>query len=301
MRFVTYVHKGVEQPGIVTDQDRVVPLTSLPGSFASNTAEQSLLAFIKTVDNATISALKESLANSSDQTSVALSEVHLQAPIPYPQRDIICLGKNYKQHAEEVADQIKSSAEGESHPIYFSKSAFPAIGPDTEVDPHTDVTSQLDYEVELGVIIGKNGSNIQPEQVQEYIFGYTIINDVSARDVQIAHQQWYRGKSMATFCPMGPWIVHTSQIPFPVHLAISCSINGEQRQSSNTSKMIYDIPFVISQLSQSMQLHAGDIIATGTPEGVGMGFKPPRYLSPGDEMVCTIEKIGELRNRIKAS
>jgi len=183
-------------------------------------------------------------------------------------------------------------------PIYFTKVASPAIGSEENIKFSNDVTTQVDYEVELAIVIGKEGFNIKPEKAEEYIFGYTIINDVSARDLQGKHTQWFKGKSLDTFCPMGPCIVHKNEIPLPMELNIKCSINGELRQNSNTKNLIFDIPYIISDLSKGLTLKPGDIISTGTPSAVGMGFQPPKVLKNGDVVECYIENIGELVNEV---
>ncbi|MCT4542950.1 MAG: fumarylacetoacetate hydrolase family protein [Vallitalea sp.] len=230
---------------------------------------------------------------------IPLNKVKICAPIEHPKRDIICLGKNYIDHALEVKDSIVNTKDIPEYPIYFTKRADPAIGTGDIIHSHEELTNQIDYEVELAVIIGKNGRDIPKEQAQDYIFGYTIINDVSARDIQKKHEQWFRGKSLATFCPMGPFIVTKDEIPFPVTLDISSKVNNHPRQSSNTKHMIFNISHIISDISRGMELKAGDIIITGTPSGVGLGFKPPRFLKKGDKIECTIEKIGTLVNYIQ--
>ncbi|MZQ74961.1 MAG: hydrolase [Peptoclostridium sp.] len=226
-------------------------------------------------------------------------DVKLCAPVPYPIRNLICLGKNYYEHAKELeGTSIDRGNERPEHPIYFSKIADPAIGDGDDIIYDRSVTDEIDYEVELAVIIGKDGMDIKPEDVEKHIFGYTIANDVSARDLQSSHKQWFRGKSLNTFCPMGPYIAHKSIIKYPVELDLKCSVNGELRQSSNTRDMIFDIEYVISDISRGMQLRAGDIILTGTPSGVGLGFKPCKYLKPGDIVKCDIEKIGTIVNKV---
>ena len=185
------------------------------------------------------------------------------------------------------------------HPIYFTKIADPAIGHMDNIIIPTEYTENLDYEVELAIIIGKEGKNISPDNVEEYIFGYTIGNDISARDIQTKHIQWFKGKSLDTTTALGPYIVSKSKIKLPVELDIRCKINGEIRQSSNTRNLIFNIPYIISDLSQGLTLKPGDIILTGTPAGVGAGFKPPKYLKPGDKIESIIEDIGTLINFVK--
>jgi len=222
-----------------------------------------------------------------------MDSLSILAPIEYPKRNIFCIGKNYREHAKELEGKIEGISE---NPIYFSKMAYPAIGHNKEIKLHTDVTNEVDYEVELGVIIGKKCSYINEKNAKLYIFGYTIINDITARDLQRTHFQWLRGKSLDTFCPMGPVIVTADEIENYNNLNLSLSVNGDIRQNSNTSRMIFNVERIVSELSKGITLEPGDIIASGTPEGVGMGFDPPKYLKEGDEVVCKIDNIGELRN-----
>ena len=190
------------------------------------------------------------------------------------------------------------SQKKESQHIYFSKRACRITGPDEPITSHPGLDQQMDYEAELAVIIGKAGRDIAPEDAEDYIFGYAVFNDVTARAIQKKHVQWLRGKSLDGYAVMGPSIVHKSLLPFPLELDLSCHVNGELRQQSNTRLLIADLPTIISELSEGMTLEPGDIIATGTPAGVGMGFDPPRFLKSGDEVVCTIEGVGSLRNAI---
>ncbi len=201
-------------------------------------------------------------------------------------------------HVNEIKMTKISGTGIPEFPIYFTKVASPAIGNGDNIKFSNEVTSEVDYEVELAIVIGKEGINIKPENAQEYIFGYTIVNDISARDLQGKHTQWFKGKSLDTFCPMGPYIVHKSEIKFPVELNIQSRINGELRQNSNTKKLIFDIPYIISDLSKGLTLRPGDIICTGTPSGVGMGFVPPKLLKNNDVIECYIENIGKLVNKV---
>lgn len=236
--------------------------------------------------------------NSSGHTEllyVPMEKVTLLSPIPRPNKNIFCVGKNYAEHAIEMG----SAADIPEQVMVFTKAPTTVIGPNEQVLNHQNVTNQLDYEGELAVIIGKKGRAIKKEQALDYIFGYTILNDVTARDLQARHKQFFIGKSLDTTCPMGPWIVHKSTIDNPNNLHIETTVNGEVRQSSNTENFIFPIEDVISVLSAGMTLEPGDIIATGTPAGVGKGFNPPKFLQPGDQIEITIEKIGTLRNTIK--
>lgn len=227
-----------------------------------------------------------------------IKDVKILAPIPTPDQDIICLGINYLEHAKESARFKKEAFSKPEQAVYFSKRVNRATDPDGEIPAHQDMTSQLDYEAELAVIIKKDAKNVSPEAVKEYIFGYTIMNDVSAREVQTEHRQWYFGKSLDGFTPLGPWIVTAESVEFPPKLVIQSKVNGELRQNSNTELFIHGIEEVICELSKGMTLKAGTIIATGTPAGVGMGFEPPKFLKPGDVVECIIEGIGTLRNTI---
>lgn len=232
---------------------------------------------------------------SPNEQWLAIDEVELIAPIPRPVRNIFCVGKNYMDHIEEMNKDMPGL--NIQYPQYFTKATHTVTGPFADVPLHSDVTAQVDYEAELAVIIGKKGINIPEDKAMDYVFGYTIINDVTARDLQQNHSQWFKGKSLDGFCPMGPWIVTRDEIIHPVELNISSWVNGELRQRSNTRHMIFSIPKLISILSQGLTLEPGDILATGTPAGVGMGFDPPRVLKSGDVVRIEIEKIGYIENR----
>ena len=229
-----------------------------------------------------------------------MEDVKVLAPIPEPDQDIICLGINYAAHAEESARFAKDSfqKDHEKQAIYFSKRVNRAVDPEGGISAHRDMTQQLDYEAELVVVIKKDAKNVTRENVRDYIFGYTIMNDVSAREVQNAHKQWYFGKSLDNFTPLGPWITTEDAIQYPPKLKIQSKVNGELRQDSNTELFLNDIEDVIVELSQGMTLKSGTLIATGTPSGVGMGFVPPKFLNVGDVVECIVEGIGTLRNTI---
>jgi len=223
----------------------------------------------------------------------ALSDIEILAPIPNPKHDIICLGVNYAAHAAEFGNDVPEA------PIFFGKRAATTTGHLGALDGHLEVDEFLDYEVELAVIIGKKVKKLNPEDVEECIFGYSVFNDFSLRTLQRAHKQWFLGKGADGFATMGPWIVTKEELPMPFSLNLYCRVNGEVRQSSNTDLMIHNIKSAISKLSQNITLYPGDIIATGTPSGVGMGFDPPRMLKKGDVVECEVEGIGVLRNTIK--
>ncbi|WP_034671776.1 fumarylacetoacetate hydrolase family protein [Ectobacillus panaciterrae] len=222
-----------------------------------------------------------------------LEEVKLLAPIPRPRKNIICVGKNYKEHALEMG------SDKPEHIIFFTKAPTTVVGQHDYIHSYPHLTHELDYEGELAVVIGKKGKSISAEEALSHVFGYTIVNDITARDIQSRHKQFFLGKSFDTFCPMGPILVHRTRIESPDDLVIETKVNGEVRQSSRTSEMLFHIAEIISVLSQGMTLEPGDIIATGTPAGVGKGFQPPRFLKPGDVVEVTVEKIGTLRNTVK--
>lgn len=224
-----------------------------------------------------------------------LSEVKLLAPIPRPSKNIFCVGKNYAEHAIEMG----SAEDIPEHVMMFTKAPTTVVGHGDTVLHHQEITDQLDYEGELAVVIGKKGRAISEEDALDYVFGYTIINDITARDIQSRHKQFFLGKSLDTTCPMGPCIVHKSLIENPNNLHIQTTINGEIRQNANTEQFIFPIETIISVISKGMTLEPGDIITTGSPAGVGKGFKPPRFLKRGDIMEISIEGLGTLRNQIE--
>ncbi len=231
--------------------------------------------------------------------AIDLEKVKLCAPIPRPKQDVICLGINYLAHAEESARYKKEAFERERvYPIYFSKRVNLAVADGDPVDSHRDMFENLDYEAELAVIIGKTSKNLTKENAKSHIFGYMILNDISAREIQTRHKQWYFGKSLDQFTPMGPCILTADEVQYPPALNIKSYVNGELRKNSNTNLLINDIDYILCELTQGMTLLPGTIISTGTPAGVGMGFEPPKFLKPGDEVCCEIEGIGKLINPI---
>ncbi|MBQ7883728.1 MAG: fumarylacetoacetate hydrolase family protein [Phascolarctobacterium sp.] len=232
--------------------------------------------------------------------AVRLEEVKLCAPIVRPRQDVICLGINYDAHAKE-AGKFSDEAFGGERPytIYFSKRVNKAVATGEAIPAYEGLVDSLDYEVELGVVLGKYAKGVTKEEALDYVFGYTIINDVSARNLQTRHKQWYLGKSLDGFTPMGPCIVTADEIEDVQNLNISCVVNDEVRQNSNTKYMMQTVAGAIAELSQGMTLQAGTIIATGTPAGVGMGMNPPCFLKRGDRIICEVEKIGKLTNFVE--
>ena len=296
MKFVTYEIEHKRRLGVINrDGTWIYPLRSLDMDYKTmqeliegiSESEKQLLEYVSGQDPYKIKG------------AVPAEEAILLAPIPHPVQDVICLGINYMAHAEESARYKKEAVGGERpFAVYFSKRVSEATGTGAEIPSHKELVQDLDYEAELAVIIGKDAKSVPISEVKNYIFGYTVINDVSARTLQTRHKQWYFGKSLDGFLPMGPCIVTAEEFPYPPRLSIQSRVNGELRQDSSTELMIFGIDHVVSELSAGMTLKAGTIIATGTPAGVGMGFDPPRFLKPGDVVECSIEGIGTLVNRV---
>lgn len=292
MYFLTYITDEQEKLGIIShDGDHVIPIQEI----MHERTPKDMIELIKNFTEDTFQALSVGM---NELKGLDINNVKITAPIPNPGRGIICLGKNYREHIKEVAKAIDSENEIPEYPVYFSKLVDRAVGMNEVIPVHKNLTESLDYEAELAVIIGKDGRDIPMDKVEEYIFGYTIVNDISAREIQRQHKQWFRGKSLDGSTPMGPYIAYKDLVSFPVELNIKSYVNGELRQNSNTREFLYNIPYVISEFSKGITLKAGDIISTGTPAGVGMGFNPPKYLKSGDIVECYIEKIGTLRNKV---
>jgi len=230
-----------------------------------------------------------------------LSGARLGAPIMHPPRNVMCLGMNYAEHARESLAASGKDFELPQTPVVFTKSATSVIGPYDAIPWDRRATEQLDWEVELGVVIGTGGRHIPEERALDHVFGYTVINDVSARDRQFGHKQFYLGKSVAGGCPMGPWLVTSDQLTDPHQLAVTCDVNGTRKQDGNTSDLIFNVAQIIHTLSTVHPLVPGDVIATGTPSGVGFARKPPEFLRDGDEVECKVEGIGSIRNRVVAA
>jgi 2-keto-4-pentenoate hydratase/2-oxohepta-3-ene-1,7-dioic acid hydratase in catechol pathway len=234
---------------------------------------------------------------------VALGAVKLIAPIPQPRRNVFCVGKNYHAHAREFAgsgfdSSAKSGGDIPAVPIYFTKVPESVIGPNEPIVIVPEVSTAIDYEAELTVVIGRGGKGIKAADAMKHVWGYTIINDVTARDWQSRHSQWVLGKSFDTFCPMGPGLVSADECD-GTDTGVRCYVNGEKRQDASTTDLIFDIPTLIETLSAGITLYPGDLIATGTPVGVGIGFKPPKYLKAGDVVRVEIDGIGALENPLK--
>lgn len=276
MKLVSFLYQDREQAGILTEAG-VRPL----GATMNEVIDHPAL-----LDRA--------------QDEVPLASVTLLAPIPHPRQDIICLGLNYAEHAEEAYGYSSQAfSANRAHPVFFSKRATFCQGSGTPIPAHEALTQRLDYEAELAVVLGRDARDVPLGEAEAYIFGYTVINDVSARDLQTNHKQWYFGKSLDGFCPMGPCLVTRDEIAYPPALDISATVNGELRQHSNTRMLIHSIDEIIHTLTGGMLLKAGTIIATGTPKGVAMGMAQPAFLRRGDRVACAIEGIGTLENTVE--
>jgi 2-keto-4-pentenoate hydratase/2-oxohepta-3-ene-1,7-dioic acid hydratase in catechol pathway len=235
---------------------------------------------------------------SSDGEWIDIADIRFLAPVPQTPRNIICVGKNYREHAREFARsgfEAGATSDVDDFPAVFTKPASSIVGPGDKVELHAGVTQAVDYEGELALIIGKPGRAIRRQDAYDHVWGYTIINDVTARDRQKNHKQWFLGKSLDTFCPMGPMIATADEVD-PENLEVRTWVNGELRQSANTRDLIFDIPTLIATISAAMMLMPGDMIATGTPAGVGIGFNPPKFLKAGDEVRISIDGLGTLTN-----
>ena len=286
MKLITYRQNGAEHVGALTaDGGGVLPLP---------VPDMNTL-----IETMTLTDLRSAVAAAERGSALALSDVELLAPIPRPRQDVLCLGMNYLAHAEEAA-RYSADAFRKERPVavYFSKRVSEAGKPDGVIPRHAGLTDRLDYEAELAVVLGRTARDVKAADAADCIFGYTVLNDVSARDLQTGHKQWYFGKSLDGFTPMGPVLVTADEIAYPPALEITSHVNGELRQNSNTALLITSIGQILEELTAGMTLLPGTIIATGTPAGVGMGFDPPKFLQSGDVVECAIEGIGTLRSTV---
>ena len=298
MKFVSFVEwNNTESVGILSkDGNKVIAISEIISDFKCNNNPMIQLINMINENNDILNKLK--YAEENFERAYSIENVKILSPIRKPIHDIICVGVNYSDHLGEIKKDMKDFKEVKA-PVYFSKRAIEIIGFGDKIKSRFDLDECLDYEVELAVIIGKTAKDIEPEEVNDYIFGYSIFNDISSRDIQKRHSQWYKGKSLDSYSAMGPCIVHKDDFKLHLKLDIKSILNNEVRQSSNTKYMIHDINYLVSDISKGMTLEAGDIIATGTPGGVGMSFNPPKYMKSGDKIICSIENIGELINFIE--
>ena len=288
MRIAAFVHNAQRRVGQVSADGQHITAFALSPEQAQLGAQPLIEA---AVEGRALPALQGE--------PMALASVQLLAPLPRPRRNVWCVGRNYHAHAKELSASVfkDSNADTKAWPIVFTKVPECVVGPTDDVQlPGAAVSEQIDYEAELAVVIGKGGKNISQADAMEHVYGYTVVNDVTARDVQMRHQQWDMGKSFDTFCPMGPWIVTADEVDGR-KTRVRCWVNGELRQDGPTENMIFDIPTLIETISRGITLYPGDIIATGTPAGVGMGLNPPRYIAKGDVIRIEIDGVGQIENR----
>lgn len=311
MRFVTFSRKNQQRVGLMGPQEQIIDIAEvnrryLKGGNAPFLA--SMQAFIEAGAKALQAARKAEKyvtgKNADDQKKLIAAGALLKpnqakiiAPIPSPKKNVVMLGINYREHVDEGARAREIEIKYPEWPVFFTKPATSVIGQLGKVVNHK-VTSKLDWEVELAVVIGKKGRDIPKEKAYDYVFGYTVCLDMTARELQRQHGQWFKGKSLDTFCPMGPWIVHKSALPDPQQVRLVCRVNGEVMQDGNTRDMIFDIPTIIESLSAGITLESGDMISTGTPSGVGFARVPPVFLKPGDKVEGEVEGIGILEVEI---
>jgi 2-keto-4-pentenoate hydratase/2-oxohepta-3-ene-1,7-dioic acid hydratase in catechol pathway len=284
---------GNPRPGLVIEGKRMI---DIPAALGADDDTLTMLGVIRA--GAPMLERLRNLEARPPVGSIDLADVKLHSPIPRPIKNVFCVGWNYLEHFDEGAKKLQDNRDLPKHPVFFTKASTSMNGPYDNVPFHAKVSTQLDWEVELGMIIGAPGIDITEDDAMAHVFGYTVINDLSWRDVQRRHGgQWHKGKSLDGSCPMGPWIVTADSID-PNDVRVTCRVNGITRQDSNTKHLYFKLPRLIAELSAGMTLEAGDIVSTGTPEGVGYARNPPEFLKPGDLLETEIEKIGVMRNPI---
>ena len=296
MRLLTYDRDGARRLGLALD-DRVVDAAEAASALDGAPLPDDMLTFIEQGEPALLRARQVVEALTSDaaaleRLSVPLAGTQLLAPIPHPRRNVVCVGLNYAEHAAEsrVTEGVPED------PVYFTKPPSTVIGPDAPIPWHGHVSRRIDWEVELVAVIGRRGRDITEERALDHVFGYTVGNDVTARDLQRRPQQWYKGKGLDGFCPLGPWIVTSDELGDPQDVRLRLRVNGATKQDAGTSDMIFGVARLVAVLSLGMTLEPGDLLMTGTPSGVGFARQPPEYLQPGDVVEAEIDKIGLLRN-----
>ncbi|MGX9936542.1 fumarylacetoacetate hydrolase family protein [Advenella kashmirensis] len=298
MYFIKYKHNGKEHLGARIGQDKILNLE--PVLIELDIRKSSLKQVIE-LDPKSLSRIQDYIAHEPANASdlLDIQQVSVLAPFSKLNKNIFCVGRNYKEHVLEAANARGNQVQLPEYVQFFTKPPTALNGPYDDIPWDASLTQELDYEVELAIIIGKTGKNISREDAYDYIFGYTVINDITGRDLQKKHGQWFKGKGLDGSCPMGPVVVHKSEIPDPQALTVRLTVNGEQRQFAPTSMMIFDIPEIIHQLSAGLTLEVGDIIATGTPSGVGFAMKPSGVLKNGDVVEAEVSGIGKLVNKVK--
>ncbi|WP_313622702.1 fumarylacetoacetate hydrolase family protein [Achromobacter sp.] len=287
MKIAVFRIDGTRRVGVVSDDGSTVTALDFPTPLA---AAGALTAVQWLAEGRALPA--------QTGPSYRWDQVEHEAPLPAQQRNLFCVGRNYHAHAKELRDSVfkDNDANPESWPIVFTKVPQTVVGPWTDVQLPTGISDKIDYEAELAVVIGKGGRNISRAEAMSHVVAYTVVNDVTARDVQMRHQQWDLGKSFDTFCPMGPWLVTADELDGR-KTRVRCWVNGELRQDGNTEDLIFDIPTLIETCSRGITLYPGDVIATGTPAGVGQGLNPPQFLKAGDTVRIEIDGIGRIENR----
>jgi 2-keto-4-pentenoate hydratase/2-oxohepta-3-ene-1,7-dioic acid hydratase in catechol pathway len=303
MKLVSFTRGGTASYGLILKDGRIMDLPQAASLAGQASPGANMIALIAGGAGSAQTArrLEDDAGNAKLAPAIAAaSAVKLTAPIPRPAKNVFCIGRNYKEHVAEGYRARGQEIKLPEAPQIFSKPPTAVIGPDDEFRINPAVSSVIDYEVELGVIIGPGGVNISTAKAMDHVYGYTIINDVTARDLQRKHDQWFKGKGLDRSCPMGPYILTKDEVPNVGELELTLTVNGEQRQKSTVNMMIFDIPAIIQNLSSGMTLEAGDVIATGTPSGVGFAMNPPGLLKAGDVTVCKITKLGELTTKFVA-
>lgn len=300
MRYATFSTTDDPTPRLgAVIADTMVDIQKLPGG--SSAGVLTLSDLIQSGPDSWQQTARRLQSATSEKATTAryrLADVRWHAPLPRPRKNVICLGLNYKSHAIESATAFGRDTKLPTVPVFFTKAPTTVSGPYDAIPWDQAATGQVDYEAELGVIIGVEGKNILRAKALDHVFGYTVINDVSARDLQKRHLQWFKGKSLDGFCPMGPVVVTADEFGNPQNKTVTLRVNGDQRQKANTADMLFAVDVIIESLSSGMTIDAGDIIATGTPEGVGFGRTPPEFLKDGDVVETEIEGIGVMRNRV---
>lgn len=306
MHLGTILVNSQQRAAVLLDDGKVMDIATASDATTGDVGDTlrtgSLQAVIERGDDAVSAiALLVAAAKAGQYGSAvhSLTDVSLLAPLPKPNKNVFCVGRNYAEHIAEGDRAQKQNVGVTEYPVYFTKPSTAVIGPEAQIPIFPELSESIDYEVELTAVIGNAGRNIKKDDAYQHIFGYTIMNDITARDVQRRHGgQYFKGKALDGSCPLGPWIVTADAIGDPQNLSISLTVNGEQRQNGNTRSMIFDIPTLIASLSEGLTLEPGDLIATGTPSGVGYAMEPPRFLKQGDTVICTVENIGDLKNTL---
>jgi 2-keto-4-pentenoate hydratase/2-oxohepta-3-ene-1,7-dioic acid hydratase in catechol pathway len=297
MRLLTFNTGNSDRLGAMIGDATVLDVAAADNGSLPPSSASDMVSFIRAGKPAR-EALAALLKAPPEAARIPLSGVKLRAPIVRPSRNVFCVGRNYLAHVAEGDRTRNVETKIPEWPQFFTKPPEAVIGPEDTIPNYNHITKALDYEVELAVIIGREGKNIPEAEALSYVFGVTIGNDITARDIQRRHEQWFKGKGLDRSCPLGPWIVTIDELD-PTDLELSLFVDGEQRQKSRTSNMIFPLPKIISQLSLEMTLYPGDVIMTGTPEGVGYAMTPPRCLQAGSVIEASIEGVGTLRNRVE--